>query len=304
MSLPQRVEEQLKAAEALEAADKAAREQSAAPVVADAAQLLVVPETPPVSAPPQAPATPAAPAAPVEDFQHKYKVLQGMYNADVVKLRAQVSDLTEVIQRLQTQSPAPSQEPASTVDPKDIETFGEEMMGMVQRYVTGAVKVLEARVAAVEQAVNGVAQSTAETSRQQFYTLLTKLVPDWREVNVDEGWLTWLGQADDVYGVPRQSALDNAFKHLDAQRVANVFTAFKAAQPRTPAPPSLEAQVSPSGAGGSSAPAAPAAKPVVSERAIQAFYKDLALGAYAGRDAEANAIEAQINAAVAEGRVR
>ena len=88
-----------------------------------------------------------------------------------------------------------------------------------------------------------------------------------------------------------------------AQQVANVFNAFKNAQPVPIAPPSLENQITPEGAGNPAPQLAPA-KPILSEKAITAFYNDMGRGRYVGREAEATALEDIINQAVAEGRVR
>lgn len=308
MTLPTRVQEELLAAEALEAADKAAREASVQSL--NSAADLIVPQQPQFeSAPQQAPA-PAAPTAQVDDsvrqeyeaLKQKYKTLQGIYNADSVAMRQQLSDLAGQVQSLTSARQVESQPAAVSVDPKDIESFGEEMMSMVQRYVTGAVKVLESRIAQLETTVNGVAAKATQTQEKQFYDLLTKLVPNWRAVNTEDRWLEWLGVEDDVYGVPRQAALDNAFKAGDAQRVANVFTAYLASQPK-PASNGLAGQVAPSGAGNPVAPTA-VAKPIISQKAINDFFRDVALDKYVGREQEAAAIEHEINVAVAENRVR
>lgn len=297
MQLPQRVQDQLQAAEALEQADQAARAQ-ALPRVSSISDL-IAPVPAPVAAPPQVQAPVAQPPTPKDDFEHKYRVLQGMYEADVKQLKAAVRDLTVAqSNRAAEQSPAA----APTVDPKDVEAFGNDMMDMVQRYVTGAVNTLEARVQALEAQLGSVTQDTAQTKEQQFYALLGQLVPAWRAVNETEAWLQWLGVRDEVYGLPRQAALDNAFGRLDAPQVAKVFSAYISSIPAAPAIPSMDNQITPDGAG-SSAPQVQAAKPILSERAITAFYNDKARGAYAGREAEADAIEAQIDAAVAEGRV-
>ena len=45
-------------------------------------------------------------------------------------------------------------------------------------------------------------------------------------------------------------------------------------------------------------------KPVISAADIDRFYSDVAHGRYTGREREKNAREAQIHAAVREGRVR
>lgn len=297
MQLPQRVQDQLQAAEALEAADQAARAQ--APTRVSSVADLVAPIPAPVAVAAPQPATPApAPAAPKDDFEHKYRVLQGMYEADVKQVKAELRDL-KAAQSARAQEPLPA---PPVADPRDVEAFGNDMMDMVQRYVTGAVNTLEARIQNMEAQLGSVTQETALTKEQQFYALLGQLVPSWRAVNDTDAWLQWLGVKDEVYGLPRQAALDNAFNRLDAQQVAKVFNAHVSSVPAAPAPASMENQITPDGAG-STAPQAGAAKPTLSERAITAFYNDKARGAYRGREAEADALEAQIDTAVAEGRV-
>ncbi len=309
MNLPKRVQAELQAAEALEA-----QLQGPGPanpqVVANAAELVPPPITnEPTSVQQQQPAPALEPAAePKEDFEHKYRVLQGMYSADVTAIKKQLAAITNQFQgvvrelnALKATREAPAQAPA--VDPKDVENFGADIMEMVQRYIQRRVADLEGRMAAFEQTVNGVTRQTALTREQQFYATLDSLVPDWREVNVNERWLAWLAEVDPVYGAPRQAALDAAYSQMNAPQVANVFKAYKATIPPTPAPSSLANQVAPSSAA-SAVPVASPAKPFVSEKAINDFYRDLGRGAYAGRDAEAKAIEAEINSAVAEGRVR
>lgn len=299
MQLPPRVQAQLQAAEALEAADQAARAQ-VPPALSSVPPLLTAVAAPVAVAPPQAVAPAPAPAAPKDDFEHKYRVLQGMYAADVTQLKASVKALTDQVQS--RQAPAAPQEQAPAVDPRDVEAFGNDMMDMVRRYVTAAVDTLAARVQALEAQQGSVTQDMAATKDQQFYTLLDNLVPSWRAVNETQAWLTWLGVVDEVYGVQRQKALDHAFANLNAAQVAKVFSAYIASIPVAPATPSLENQITPDGAGNQAPPAAEA-KPILSERAITAFYNDMARGNYRGREAEAESIEAQINAAVAEGRV-
>jgi len=314
-ALPTRVQEQLRAAEALEAQDQAARAgvAQAHPAVKSAADLVLqTPPAPAASAPPQA-AAPAQPPAPTEEsFEQKYKTLQGKYNAEVVPLRRQaqesdrrLNELAQQLRGLTEAKAAPTTPPPA--DPKDVETFGADMLEMVSRLASSKAQEVVAEVVrrldALEGKVTGVTEQTAASLEQQFYTLLGKLVPDWQAINVDDRWLSWLGQVDEVYGVPRQKALDHAFSALDAQRVSNVFKAFVATLPVAPKPESLRDQVTPEGAGTVVTPTA-ASKSILSEKAITAFYRDVSRGAYKGREAEADSIEAQINLAVAEGRVR
>ena len=76
-----------------------------------------------------------------------------------------------------------------------------------------------------------------------------------------------------------------------------------AAQPQAPKSNPVDKQVSPKAAA-SAAPTATDNKPVITQAQIKAFYDDVAKGLYRGRPQEMQQIEAKINAAIAEGRVR
>lgn len=304
MSLPQRVQDDLLAAEALEAQFNQERAQPSQAVqnVSELTAPLAV-----VSAPPQIAEPP--PASPKEDFEQKYRTLQGKYAAEVPTLSRQVNeanrrvnDLDRQLQELQRAKPVEPPQKLST-DPKDVENFGADLIEMVQRYAERKSAEMESRIAALEQQITGVSEKAEVTLEQQFYATLDQLVPQWRQINGDSRWLTWLGETDPVYGAPRQAALNSARTNLEVQRVAAVFNAFLTSLPEPVKPGSLANQVAPTGSA-SSAPAVAPAKTFVSEKAIKDFYNDLGRGRYAGRQSEADAIEAVINSAIAEGRVR
>lgn len=312
--LPRVIQAQLDQADALQAQDQAAREAAQAqPAVVNIADLIVptppkAPE-PPAAVTPQAPAAPAQPAPPPPDpYEQKYRTLQGKYNAEVPVLREQVQQLADQLRQVQearsTQTPTPPQ----ASDPKDLENFGADLVDFVNRVATAkaaeAAQQLHQKLAGLDERVQGVAKETVESKEAQFYATLNHLAPDWAQINERPDWLEWLGQVDPVYGLPRQAALDHAIKQLNAERVVRVISTFKAQLPPPPKPPeSLQNQVAPEPVGSGAAPVAPQ-KPILAEAAVTRFYRDLAQGKYRGREAEAKALEAQIDAAVAEGRVR
>ena len=312
-ALPTRVQAELNAADALMAQDQAAR--AAAPPVATIADLTKppVPQAQTPVPPPTAPTPPAAP--PAESFEQKYKSLQGKYNAEVPALARKAAEQDRVIAEMSAQlrtltetKAAPTTPPVSDAqDIKDIKDFGPDLCEMVARVtskkIAEAMAALEPRLAQLGGQVTTVTQQAAVSAETQFYQLLSKLMPDWEQINGQEAWLKWLGVIDPVYGVRRQAGLDDAFAKLDAERVATVFSTFKASIPPAPTPETLQNQQVPDTSGGSPPPA-PDAKPILSQQAVQAFYRDQSRGVYAGREAEAAAIEAQIDIAVAEGRVR
>jgi hypothetical protein len=317
--LPKQIQDQLRAAEQLELAlhtpaDPAPDNTPVDPPVAEPA---------PAPAPEPTPAPTPAPQASDED--QKYRVLKGKYDAEVPalhqqnrQLQAQLAQLSAQMAALQERStpaeptPAPQAQGAS---PKDIDDFGGDMVGMVERVARGVVADVAnsvtaefARLRSEIAALTGRAQLTAS---QQFDKDFNAAVPDWAEINAMPEWLEWLGQVDRMYGLTRQAMLNDAHAALDADRVAAIFDAFKATLPKpveTPpvvntAKAELERQVAPSRAS-ATANTTPPTQSVWTDAGIQQFYRDQALGKFKGREEEMNRIEADLNAAIAEGRYR
>ena len=320
MALPRSIQAQVEQAEATLAAYAVPVEaQPAAPVPIE------------VMASPPAEQTPAPvvqqvapPPAPTEEnWEHKFRSLQGLFNKNVPELQGQVKTLTQRLEQalgaLESQRAAP-QEPkesaSTTVDPKDVENFGADLVDMVNRiaerrfgsvaqHVEAKISELQQMLGTVEQRLEGTSQTVAVTAEQGFFDNLTKQVPDWETTNANPAFLAWLADSDPVYGVPRQRALDSAREQLDVARIVSVFRAF-APTPATPAPVArnpVDRQVSPK-AGASSASQTAAPKTGFSQKQVTDFYNDLARGKFRGREAEAAAIEQSVNLAIAEGRVR
>jgi hypothetical protein len=297
---------------------------AAAPeIVTDASQLVVAaPVEPPPPAPVPPPPTPApTPPQDTTDWKNKALTLEGMLRAQVPELKTRNTLLESQIAQLQAQVEAmktaaarpPEPPPKATVDPRDVEAFGESMMDMVQRYVTGAVAdaeakmagmsgSIEARLQALENMVNTVGQRTDDTLETQFWSHLQRLVPEYESINDSQGWQAWLSEVDTLTGVQRQVALSAAQKARNAERVAAIFNLYLKSLPPSPAA-ALASQVSPSPGGAGAAPVAAPARQLISEKFINDFYRDMQRGKYVGREAEAQQIEAAIHQAAAEGRV-
>jgi hypothetical protein len=240
-----------------------------------------------------------------------------MWTAEKAQNKALESQLNQLTQQVQvltaaaTAKTAPAPE-TPKADPRDAAEFGEDLVAMVQRYVANALELmrkdvsvtaadLDKRLKALEGQVTGVSQKTEMTLEQAFYGALDQAVPDWRQINADDRWLAWLGEVDEVYGAPRQVALDTAHQRMDAKRVIAIFNQFRASQP---AKPTLNAQQTPSSSGQPTpTPQGEPVRRMVSQRLIKQFYDDLAKGKYRGRDAEAERLQTEIDRAVAEGRV-
>lgn len=320
MALPRSIQAQLEQANALlEAANKPPE----APAPAEPAQVAdPAPEPAPAAPEPQATQEPPAQPQPQPDvWEHKYKTLQGLFNREVPTLQTKVKDLEsqlqEAVARLNKAAEAqakPAEPEKPTADPKDVENFGSDLVEMVQR-VAGSMlsraagdlqtkaASLEQRLAQLEQALKGTTQTVAVTAEQAFFDRLTKLVPDWESVNANQAFLAWLAEIDPILGQPRQVALDAAQQTLNADRAAAVFKAFTGAQPVAPKSNPLDKQVSPKGAA-SAAPVAPAQPVIYTQQQVVDFYNAKRRGEFRGREKEAAQFEAEINLAIAEGRVR
>ena len=316
MALPKSIQAQVEQAEATLAS-------YAAPVTAqpEAPVPIEVTANPPVE-PAPAPEPPPVPAPPTEEsWEHKFRSLQGLFNKNVPELQGQVKDLTRRLEQalgaLEAAKAAPTpQEPATqTVDPRDAENFGADLVDMVHRIAErrfGSVaQQVEARfseiqkvLGTVEQRLEGTNQTVAVTAEQAFFDKLTKHVPEWEQINANPAFLAWLSDSDPVYGVPRQRALDSAREQLDVGRTASVFRAFApVTQPAPVARNVVDRQVSPKAGASGPAPTAPTVTSLT-QKQIADFYNDVARGKYRGREAEAAAIEQSVNSAIAEGRVR
>lgn len=318
MAIPKTVQRQLDAAEATLQTATVAVSQSKDGVITDIAQLSE-PAPAPVEAPPPTPAPAPAPTTkPDDSLEQRFRTLQGMWTSEKAQNRALESQLNQLAQQVKALSeasaPKPTAQPAETPkpDPRDAAEFGEDLVAMVQRYVTNALELmrkdvstvaanLDQRLKAIEGQVTGVSQKTEMTLEQAFYGALDHSVPDWRQINADDRWLAWLGEIDEVYGAPRQVALDTAHQRMDAKRVIAIFNQFKATQPTKP---TLTAQQTPNSSGQPTpTPQNEPVKRMVSQRLIKQFYDDLARGKYRGREAEAERLQKDIDIAVAEGRV-
>lgn len=260
----------------------------------------------------------------------KYKTLQGMYNAEVPRLHQQNRQLNERVQQMeqllaslsaQKESAAAPQTVEKLVTEHDVAEYGESI-DVMRRVSMEEVNPLVQRLTKLEQLltqmqtnvvpqVQAVAQRQQLSAEQQFWTDLTGLVPNFRDINANGDFQTWLLAADPLTGITRQTYLDDAQRALDARRVSNFFrtwldTTGQAvdAQPTGRATnPELEKQVAPGRSRGSGTPAAANKAKVYSPQDIQKFFDEVRSGKYKGREADRDRIERDIFAAQRENRI-
>lgn len=289
-------------------------------------------QAPPEPAP--APVTPSIPSS--EDdltWEQRFRTVQGKYDAEVPRLsadlrvlEAKLSAATTEIERLKALKPAEPQPPKkSLVTDKDVEAFGSDLIDVMDRkarevaenMVDTKVSNLEAENRLLKEKLDGITANQVSDKRTAYFDKLGQEVPDFVALNVDQGFLKWLAEVDPLSGFPRQEYLNKAWAEFDARRTAVLFNAYKqtlapAAPPTPPANqqvPSqprqqLQRQVAPNKSTVSDTPASTASTKLWTVKEIETFYADVRRGAYQGKEAARAQVEAEIDQAVAQGRVR
>jgi hypothetical protein len=268
-----------------------------------------------------------------ETVLQKYKTLQGMYNAEVPRLHAQNREMQQRVQQMEQLLASMANQPQTTSAPqtpqaerlvtdKDVEEYGDslEVMRKVTREELGSVasriaqleKMLSQFQTNVVPQVQAVAQRQAVSAEQQFWSTLTATVPNWREVNDNADFQTWLLEVDPLTNISRQTYLEDAQRGLDASRVANFFRTWldktgqaTVAQPtgRASVTSELERQVAPGRAKNTGTQTSNKAK-VYTPADIQQFFSDVRQGKYRGKEQERARIERDIFAAQRENRIQ
>jgi hypothetical protein len=258
-----------------------------------------------------------------EVWEKKYLTLKGMYDAEVPRLHADLREMKAQMQQLMADKAAAEAKAASRADEpqvsliteQDKEAFGPDLIDLINRAVKTETKTFEKREAQllsqIEQLkgqLGNVSERQVVSDKDRFLMGLSQQVPDWEALNVDQGFLNWLQQVDPVYGIPRQMALTNAYEALDVGRVATIFNAYRQlvvpqTKPTNKPNPELQRQVAPTRSRSSTPPATDMQNQrIFSQQEIERFYNDWRRGYY--EDEEAVRMEKEINAAVAQGRVR
>lgn len=239
-----------------------------------------------------------------QTWEHRYKVLAGKYSSEVPRLAAdnrelktKLKDLEASIERLK-QAP---QAKAQLVKPEEVETFGSELIDVVRRAAREELAEKDNQISELREMVQQLSNKTTKNVEVDFYTALNSKVTDWVTINDDKNFHKWLNELDDLTGIRRQDLLAQAEADRDADRVAKFFIAYKRASQSwaANATRSLETQVAPDTGRQASAPPA---KRFYTRGEIADFYARVRRNEVSDQDAIA--IEADIQAAIGEGRVR
>lgn len=263
-----------------------------------------------------------------EDYEHKYKVLQGMYNKDTTELRTAIKTLEarsrgmegllSQIQAKEQVAAQPKAEPAyEYLNPEEFKDYDPEVKKLIEQhnrlasyvaYLDGAVKE---RTGQIEGRVKEVHIRSQEDALNRFKTDLAGVEPDWKTVDADPAWRSWLSQPDDLSGVPRGEFLKRAVSNHDVARVSRFISTWRKetgrprpqtaqATPNQQRRPNIEKLLVPNRV---SADSMPKSKKSWTRSDISKFYQEKADGKWDRREDEARKIERDIFAATKEGRL-
>ena len=202
----------------------------------------------------------APPADPAEE--HRFKVLQGKYNAEVPRLHKEKQTLEQQLaaahNQLQAtqallaglaQPPSPAQQPPqqSLVTDKEVQEYGADLIDVIRRTaletVTPKIRTLEEQFRPVAQTVQQMApvvqqtmqesqRTSADLAHEQMCNGLDQSVTDangnsiWEQINSAPEFQSWLEQVDPYAGAKRGAMLAAAYQSRDLPRVAAFFTGF------------------------------------------------------------------------------
>ena len=256
---------------------------------------------------------PAEPAQQDSDWKHKYSVLQGIFdksrseNSDRInQLQNQINVLTTMASKPTTYQDTfhpdvPTQDPNYGLTEEQIEEIGG------QDFVDAIGKIssakAESQIATLRQELSAMQADQNESKEDTFYRRLGELSPNWKAINKDDRFKSWLNDSDGLSGIPRNNFLINAYDNRDAETSARYFNQFAELLPTDPSlNPDVMTDFVPNSTGGGG-PLTNASGAIYTRATIQQFFKDRGLGKFKGREEEAAAIERDIFAAQKEGRI-
>jgi hypothetical protein len=172
-----------------------------------------------------------------DGWEHRYRSLQGKYDAETARFRQQIAQLQGAVDALSRQrGPAtepepPRKEKRKLVTPEDETFLGKDVLEVVQRQ---ARELYEDEIADLRRTIDdmrgqlqGTAQQVQNTTRLSLVEVLDRNLPGWKDQNNDAAFIAWLHGEDEMTGVVRQDILRKAQQDGNAQRIITVFQAYR-----------------------------------------------------------------------------
>lgn len=209
---------------------------------------------------------------------------------------------------------------------QDVDAYGNELIDVVQR---AAREVMAPELDALRGENADLKKRVITTGQRTLREQLTDAVPNWTAINRSQEFARWLSLRNIYTGQVRRQMLNDAYQAANAAVVVQMFRDFQTEAKATgnTVPTSQQSQQQPASiqapaaqrqpamdlgslaAPGRARPApgdaqVPAEKPIYTRALISKNYSDRRRGLWNGREADWNALEADMIAAGNEGRVR
>jgi len=114
---------------------------------------------------------------------------------------------------------------------RDLDNFGSELIDVAQRAAQHALAPELQRLHEENQDLQDQLTSATKMTIDQY---LDREVPNWRSINADERFHSWLLQPEPYSGIIRDRLLKDAANAANATRVASFFKGFLAAAGQAP----------------------------------------------------------------------
>lgn len=244
-------------------------------------------------------------------WEHRFRTLEGIHNAENTKQQKRVKELEEATRTLTAQiskieKSVPreydirkylSEEELDMVDERQIKASlrvlaganQEDLESMVSTHIQPLKEQLDAAHKAAEQA-------KADAIVNSFWNTLDASVENWEALNADPKFLEWLAVEDGVSGYTRHQILSAARDDYDASRVVSVFKRYIKDSTDDTKRKKLERRVAPNGVPASN-DFSDGDAPVISADAVKKFYSDVTKGRYRNNPKAVEQMERRIEAA-------
>jgi hypothetical protein len=176
---------------------------------------------------------------------------------------------------------------------EDVQNYGSDLLDVTQR---AALDAVVPALQHLEQQNVELQRRLAVEARRNLDAAVERAVPNFREVDRDPRWHSWLSGVDILTGRARQVLLNDAIASTDAGRVAAFFRKFQSEV----GDQSAGAQASSTA---SNRTRSSSGKQLYTRDQVKQLYRAHQQGAYAGREVEWARQEADIIRASGEGRI-
>jgi len=199
-----------------------------------------------------------------EDFEHKYRVLQGKYNKELPRerearksseerlvsaeydnsiLRKQLAELTNRLEALEKGGQGAKKEPEGSPKISDMmvelendpdivyikNEFPDVWKGLKKVFSKTYDKMVEgtaSKITKVEEKMKSTEDTAAKRAWMDFHKHLDDNVVGWRVVNKDPEFAKWLEGEEEYSGLPKSVLIKQAISEMDGIRVAKFFVDF------------------------------------------------------------------------------